>query len=276
METQTIKTQTEKEAARQAAKAAYAQSITKAQLKTDIEAQAWRQPWERADEGTTPGGVKIFNKVERDELRKTEAFKKRNALWNSPVSNKIRYTFGSPKRIGNMTEIIARLRPKTLPDFIAYYTTNIMGWDQIEKLANEFYLYVKSKGFDITPEEALAEHIIHTIDQTWEGWEREEAAAIQLRAALGVEIGRPKDVVWDTDFGIDLCRVDPDARDGFTEGYQVKPRSFFVSDRPGVKWARAQNAAKHMKAEALGKKAWFVDGDALALGKLCLIHWSKI
>src|SRR5690606_16712087 len=66
-----------KEAARQAAKAAYAQSITKVQLKTDIEAQAWRQPWERADEGTTPGGVKIFNKVERDELRKTEAFKKR-------------------------------------------------------------------------------------------------------------------------------------------------------------------------------------------------------
>lgn len=259
-----------------AAKAAYAQSITEVQQKSSTEAQTWRAAWETRDEGTTPSGIRIMNKVERDELRKTRKFKNRNALWNGRVPGQ-RYTFGSPKRIGSMADMIAKVRPSSLIEFYEYYTSKVCSWQTIENQAKQFYDYCTKMGHSLTLEEALAEHLIHTLDQTWEGWEREEQAAIQLSAALGCKIGRPAETIWDTDFGIDLIKVDnTDKRDGFYEGYQVKPRHFFTSTNKGVEWARQHNIAKHRKAEALGKRAWFVDGDALARGEVKLIHWSKI
>lgn len=216
--------------------------------------------------------VRVLSKDERDSLRNTRAFKQRNTLWATGKVPGTTMGFNAFQRVGKMADIIAKAQPESFDDFKRFYLDNIRSWEEIQAQAMEWYDFIASKGLPISREEALAEHIIHVFDQTWEGWEREEEAAKIIAYLTNSRISRPS-WRWDSDYAIDLVAGEGD---DFIEGYQIKPRSFFLSQRDGVRWARQANAKKHRMAEAKGKRVYFVDADELERGYLNLIHWSQL
>jgi hypothetical protein len=224
----------------------------------------------------TAKGVRVLNRQQRDALRRTQAFRDRNALWTyAALPGTKNHKFGAWARVGQVAKIISDACPETYDDFANYYLENVHSWETIQDQADEWYRFVVSKGLEITPEEALAEHIIHVIDQTWDGWADELKVAEVISKKMGYEIGRP-DFEWDGDYAIDLIRVEADAPDGFIEGFQVKPRGFFTSTRDAVIRARRENSEKHALAEAKGKKILFAESDAARRGELVLIHWKDL
>jgi hypothetical protein len=232
--------------------------------------------WKTAKKAPTANGVKVMNKAERDAFRTTRKFKSRNDIWSGgEIPGTPGHRFNAYSRVGKVSELIVAARPETYNDWANWYLENVHPWETVQAHADEFYRYAITRDPSITPEEALAEHIIHILDQTWEGWAREDIAAEDLSRLLECEIGRPS-YEWDVDYAVDLIRVDETAPDGFIEGFQVKPTSFFLSQGPGVVRARRDNRTKHQKAEAKGKTVWFVDGDKLHRGQFELIHWKDL
>lgn len=232
--------------------------------------------WENAPKAPTNEGVPVWNKSQRDALRRTKAFRERNPLWaKGTIPGTKNHRFNAFARVGKMAEIVVKANAKTYNEFALYYINNVRSWETIQSQAKEWFEFCIQQGCDITPEEALAEHIVHILDQTWEGWHRENLAAENLAKLTGKVIGRPS-YEWDVDFAIDLIEVDEVADDGFTQGYQIKPATFFSSTQWSVAKARQENCIKHAAAEKRGKEPYFINGDELARGIVNLIHYTEL
>lgn len=200
----------------------------------------------------TNNGTIVFGRSMRDSLKNdVKLFGKYNRKWND-------MGFASRQIIGPCMEMISNAKPATENSWHQYYIDNQMDFDRIELLGAK-WAYLTG----LADEVALAHVIIHILDETWDGYRREEDVMNWMNRKLGGNMIFRPSYEWDTDYAIDLALREPDSEYGFIEGYQVKPASFFESK--SINWHKIKIAKQHVAAEAKGLKPVFLNADDMLI-----------
>lgn len=201
-------------------------------------------------------GIRIMSRAERDAYKanRSNRFGSRNRLWG-------KHRMGAPGKVGALMPLIAEIDPATDAEWLEGYTTHKGGrsWQALERLANMWAAHA-----DLTPSAALAEVMIHVLDETYDGHERENKVMAELeRTTYGAgKLFRPG-YRWDIGYGIDCALRDDDSEHGFTVGIQIKPGSYFER---GDLDHRLELLDKMDKARAHGVVVLMVNADEVLAG----------
>lgn len=218
--------------------------------------------------------VEALRRSERDAYKKDprNCFGAYNSLWGQ-------HYMGAARRVGRMMELIALARPADNAEWFEAYTRHPQGrtWAQIEAQAAEWQKITERADSvrTLSPSEALTHHLIHILDETYDGYKREQDVIKKLET-LGVfpagSLFHPGHT-WDANYAIDAAVRDNTAR-GFSVGVQVKPSSFFrhgdLDHRLAVcdKMERAQH--EH------GVTVYTVDADEVLAGSPTLYTVAEV
>lgn len=211
-------------------------------------------------------GIPVLNRNKRDYLKGTTDFGRYNSLWG-------RYRMGSTASVGSVMELITTKAPTSQSAWEEIYFLSEAGrsLDQLESLAMHW-----SRVSGLIPEHALAHVMIHVIDETYDGYMREE----KIRQILNEQHAEWKglmfrpDYTYDTQYAIDLAVRDAGSQYGFTIGIQVKPSSYF---RSGDVKHRLSVLDKHRKARKLGIEVYTIDADkSIAQGRPVLYSLEQV
>ena len=232
--------------------------------------------WKHRVTKPTANGVEVWNYARREQMRASASFKSRNLLWTkSTIPGTPNHRFPAYSRVGKLMKELNKLQPTSYDEWAVHYLRHVCSWDRLQMLAGEWWAFCQSSGSPISKEEALAEHIVHVLDESYEGYEAEQTARKALEAYYSSPVKEPA-YKWDADYAIDLIVEDRTAPDGFTLGFQIKPRSFFLGTHPSTCVARQENAQKHAAAEALGKTPFFLMKEDFTQGIIKPIHHTEL
>lgn len=166
---------------------------------------------------TFPAGV-ITQYHVRKQMRSKKAFKDLNKTWDMSK-------FGWYQHIGRCMPTIREHRPQTFADWVEVYFTHCKTWAAISALGRR---YAGIAGID--EQTAIAHVIIHSIDETWDGYHGELIAEKMMKQHHAERGETVLEATADEDFeySIDFVVKNGDAT---VCGIQVKPNGFFYSNR---------------------------------------------
>lgn len=216
----------------------------------------------------TQNGTQILSRVERDALKQDpKQFGRFNKKWNDQK-------FASVENAGSLMDLIRRSQSANEDEWHHYYINHRDGQTlyELERVAAKWAFMAGIKHSEI----ALAHVIIHILDETWDGFKREQdlIAFLNSNWLFNGRVFRPEKK-WDEEYAIDIAVRTSFVSDEFIECFQVKPHSFFVSKN--IDWHKEKIQAQHRRAEKEGLKPMFLDADViLATKEFKPIHWSEI
>lgn len=177
-----------------------------------------------------------------------------------------RFNFAPSNRIGNCTNLYRKIRPKTVEEFFDKYIgfaeehpslpirDRGLTEHEILQVARD-YKMMSENGTDKNIEVStyLYDALCHIIVETWDGQRNEREFADFLRS-LGYRCEN-FDGSIDAKYGLDIKVTRADGR---VSAIQIKPVSFFLSNRPDVQMDRINLCKKYEDAlEQLGVKTYY-------------------
>lgn len=208
----------------------------------------------------------ILPAKERKALRSDYGkFKKWNQLWNSSKMN-------SRKNVGALMDIIVSMNPKSFQEWQDNYIATQTPVERFKSLGEK---WAGISGLDFVT--AVNHVFIHTIDETWEGWERENSVIKALEKQFPEKKFFRPDYKYDVDYGIDIAIENIDNTEhGFTHCLQIKPASFFAGKNANSSYYRNILANQHKMAEGEGLLPYFVNAKEILDGEFKYYHWRDI
>jgi hypothetical protein len=198
----------------------------------------------------------------RKTIKTTQKFKNLNNVWDDSHLDYV-------ESIGHCMPTIRKYRPKTFAEWVEIYITHCKTWEELKEVGARW-----SDFADLGITEAIAHVIIHSIDETWDGYYGELVSENLMRAyhePLGqtVEEASLED---DMNYGVDFIIKEGDT---ILYGIQVKPSGFFFSKRiekqkRQYKWQNANFTRE------TGAPVYYVNTATSMNGKLKYIEVASI
>ena len=219
-------------------------------------------------------------------FNREECVKAKNILGrNSSISMIWRNRFAPSNKIGNCTNLYRKLKPLNCEDFYLKYidyaekhsdlpiSKRGLSYDELISLCEKYKADVEEKtnvNYDLSV--YFHDALCHIILETWEGQQNERDFAAFLEK-LGYSCSTFDGSV-DSEYGVDIKVTRSDGR---ISGIQIKPISFFVSNRNDVQSDRINLCYKYesalhnfgfktyyaiyVKDKATGEVKWLKNGD---------------
>ena len=201
-------------------------------------------------------------------FNREESIKAKGILGKNAKASLIwRQHFAPGSHIGNCTNLYRKLNPSDEVDFYLKYITYAsehqdepiyergLSYTELVQLAEKYKKAVEMKikaKYDL--ETYFHDALCHIIVETWDGQQNERDFSNFLRS-LGYECSH-FDGYTDARFGLDIKVNNP--RTDKVSAIQIKPISFFLSNRPDVHKDRINLCRKYkMTLETLGIKTYY-------------------
>lgn len=201
------------------------------------------------------------------EFSRESCIKARGILGKDRTASVVwRNNFAPSNHIGNCTNLYRTIRPASVDDFYEKYVERAiknpelpiksrgLSEHELIQLAKDYKSLSESgRNVDIPYETYLNDALCHIIVETWDGQNNEREFARFLNT-LGYECSNFEGSV-DAKYGLDIKVV---RSDGKLSAIQIKPVSFFMSNRPDVQNDRINMCVKYENALAdLGLKTYY-------------------
>lgn len=203
----------------------------------------------------------VLDYSERAAFRKTYQFRNANRVWD-------RNSMGSPLKVGKLLDIITQVKPNSLQEWRTHYLQKVIGLMTFYNLVKEWQAISKESWKD-----SYMQCHIRIIDQTYEGYMRENLIIRALNNAYPKSTFHRPDYFYDMKYKLDVVLKDNSER-GFTICYQIKPPTFFKSRN--IDWAKKALQKSHSEAEKEGMKPYLLNSADIERGVFRRIHYSEI
>lgn len=157
----------------------------------------------------------------RIEYKKSTDFKNRNKRWSKCRLNWWQFSGGV------LMDIIREHKPQTFEEWCTVYFTHCKSWEEVKALGFHWSLLAGN----LSEKDGITEVIIHYIDETWEGYESELIVERKLKKIFDPISYKVREATAFEDMNYAVDFVIEDDEGYIYQGIQVKPSSFFYSDR---------------------------------------------
>lgn len=163
----------------------------------------------------------------RVEYRKSQDFKNRNKWWTKCRMNWWQFSGGV------LMEVIRQHKPQTFEEWCTVYFTHCKSWEEVKALGFHWSMLA-----NIAERDGITDVIVHYIDETWEGYESELIVERKLKNIYEPRGYKVREATaWeDMNYAVDF--IIENELGEVRLGVQVKPKSFFLSER--ITSARAE------------------------------------